>query len=230
MTTTISPEFKNFCVRAGTTCSAFFFLSPIVQMIEVHRSGGQSLNTVNPQTLILMFFNCALWSTWGLFLPMWPAVPGNMLGLFVSIFYLTYCWVMVTRVGSGSAIWSIYKAYATVMAFCTSLCFALGAAVSHDVAVGTGNLAMIICICMYASPLSVLGQVLRERSSELLPPLQCWMQFFNCFFWTFVGYSEWSFPMLACNILGLLLATVQLGCLAAFPSSKTAKNDHRESA
>mmetsp|Transcript_66841 Transcript_66841/g.216044 ORF Transcript_66841/g.216044 Transcript_66841/m.216044 type:complete len:265 (+) Transcript_66841:139-933(+) len=55
---------EAFFVYAATLCSAFFFLSPGVQMMQVHKSSGASLSAVNPQTLILMFFNCALWTIW----------------------------------------------------------------------------------------------------------------------------------------------------------------------
>ena len=45
-----------------------------------------------------------------------------------------------------------------------------------------GHLALLFSVCLFASPLSVLTSVLAERSSELLPPV-------NCFLGLFLGWG-----------------------------------------
>mmetsp|Transcript_66837 Transcript_66837/g.216029 ORF Transcript_66837/g.216029 Transcript_66837/m.216029 type:complete len:234 (+) Transcript_66837:330-1031(+) len=211
---------ETFFVNAGTLCSAFFFLSPCVQMMQVHKSSGASLSGVNPQTLILMFFNCALWTIWGVFLPMPPAVPGNLLGLVASSFYLLFCWSHVLR-GAAAPTWNRLTALATAVAVLLNFSMTGYAMASTQAAENVGRLAMLICICMFAAPLSTLGQVLKEKSSELLPPAQCTMQFCNCLLWTVVGVNQKSMPILVCNALGLVLGAVQLGLMAVFPSGKS---------
>mmetsp|Transcript_114585 Transcript_114585/g.364189 ORF Transcript_114585/g.364189 Transcript_114585/m.364189 type:complete len:229 (+) Transcript_114585:103-789(+) len=215
---------ETFFVNAGTLCTAFFFLSPCVQMMQVHKSSGASLSTVSPETLILMFFNCALWTIWGVCLPMPPAVPPNLVGLVASSFYLLFCWSYVLR-GASASKWNRLAALATVVAIMLTALATAVASSSKQAADWVGWLAMLICICMFSAPLSTLGQVLRERSSELLPPVQCTMQFVNCFLWTVVGVHQKAMPLLVSNALGMVLGAVQLGLLAVFPAGKSEELD-----
>mmetsp|Transcript_98259 Transcript_98259/g.204940 ORF Transcript_98259/g.204940 Transcript_98259/m.204940 type:complete len:243 (+) Transcript_98259:65-793(+) len=203
--------------EAGTLCSAFFFLSPALQMIQVIKTKGEALSTVNPQTLILMFFNCSLWAMWGLWLPMSPAVPGNILGLLASSCYLVICWGHVAYYGEFP-MWNLRAAMTTLM---TVIGCSVAAKLSqsvHDTVIFVGNAATLICIAMFASPLTLIGQVIQEKNSDVLPPAQCWMQFFNCSFWTMVGINEGAMPILVCNVLGLMLAIVQLVLIMLFPA------------
>mmetsp|Transcript_66839 Transcript_66839/g.216038 ORF Transcript_66839/g.216038 Transcript_66839/m.216038 type:complete len:168 (+) Transcript_66839:380-883(+) len=149
-----------------------------------------------------------------------PAVPANVLGLVASSFYLLFCWSYVLR-GQSAPTWNRLTALANAFA---GMLAALATAVASSSTQGAdyvGWLAMFISICMFAAPLSTLGQVLAEKSSELLPPVQCAMQFLNCLLWTVVGVNQKSMPILVCNALGLVLGAVQLGLMAVFPSGKS---------
>jgi len=209
----------KFFEHAANLCSSCFYLSPVVQMTQVYSSEGAALGNVNPQTMILMFFNCTLWVIWGVFLPMWPAVPGNVLGLSAAVCYLIFCWSYVMFRGCSSPRWGRTAALATGSAFVLLLLIAMYAQGSTSQAQQVGFLAMFICICLFASPLSELGQVIQEKSSERLPPVQCLMQFLNCSLWLVVGVNSKAVQVLVCNGMGFLLAFAQLTLIAVFPSS-----------
>jgi len=150
-----------------------------------------------------------------------PAVPANVLGLVASSFYLLFCWSYVLR-GHSTPTWNRLTAFATAVAVMLAALATAVASSSTQGADYVGWLAMFISICMFAAPLSTLGQVLAEKSSELLPPVQCAMQFLNCLLWTVVGVNKKAIPILVCNVLGLVLSAVQLGLIAVFPAGNGA--------
>merc|ERR1712007_422891 len=136
-----------------------------------------------------MFFNCSLWTIWGVLVPVWPAVPGNVFGLSAAVCYLTFCFGYAICRGCSSMRWGRAAALATCGAFLLLLLAAMYAWASRSQAQQVGFVAMFIRIWLYASPLSELGQVIHEKSSERLPPAQCLMQFFNCALWLVVGVN-----------------------------------------
>lgn len=108
----------------------------------------------------------------------------------------------------------------TVAALALIPCCVAYARLSPQRAQHIGDLAMLICILMYASPLSVVRQVIARRSSDLLPPAQCAMQFANCLAWMVVGMNSHATQVLICNGLGFALGVLQLSLLVAFPAAK----------
>mmetsp|Transcript_16474 Transcript_16474/g.44248 ORF Transcript_16474/g.44248 Transcript_16474/m.44248 type:complete len:139 (+) Transcript_16474:2-418(+) len=127
--------------------------------------------------------------------------------------------------GCSSPRWGRTMALATGSAFVSLLFIAAYARASTSQAQQVGFLAMLICVCLYAAPLSELGQVIQERSSERLPPVQCLMQFLNCSLWLVVGVNSKALQVLVCNIMGLLLASAQLTLIAVFPPSPDKQSD-----
>jgi len=212
-----SPELVE---RAAILISVFFVFSPAVQMVSVWKTQGRTLNLVNPPTLILMFLNSALWMSYGVFLPMPPCVASNVFGLALGTFYLAFCWTHVRAYQIVTPSWSRRTFMYTLggsLAACIACMFA---SLSSENAGIVGNFAMCIGLCLFAAPLSVLAQVLKDRSSELLPPVQCLLQFLSCVLWLLVGLHQSATPIITCNIIGVLLGGVQLALIAVFPSAR----------
>merc|ERR1719433_1913677 len=109
-------------------------------------------------------------------------------------------------------------------AFAAAVVLSSYAAVSTTTAGHVGIIATAICVCMFAAPLTVVAQVVKNRSSELLPPVQCLMQFLTCGFWLVVGVRTSALPVIVCNSLGFLLACTQLGLIAVYPQQNRCKN------
>jgi len=216
-----SAKFFEYAANLFNSC---FYLSPMVQMAKVYSSKGAELGNVNSQTIILMLFNCTMWGIWGVYAPMWPAVPGNVIGASAATCYLTFCWGYVVFGRCFTPRWGLGAAVGTAVAIILLFIFAAYAQASTEQAQQVGFLAMFICIALYASPLSEVKQVIEDKSSELLPPTQCFMQFVNCALWLVVGTNSRSVQVLVCNGLGFALATVQLGLIAMFPSVKEEKD------
>mmetsp|Transcript_150980 Transcript_150980/g.485199 ORF Transcript_150980/g.485199 Transcript_150980/m.485199 type:complete len:366 (-) Transcript_150980:486-1583(-) len=207
---------------AAGLCALFFFLSPAVQMRKVFATDGAELDNVSPQTMILMFFNCALWSIWGIFSPMWPAVPPNAVGFVAAIGYLSICWGFALRQKSSTK-WGKGAALGTAGVMVLNIALAFYGSASPDQAQQVGFLAMFVCIVMFAAPLSDLGAVIKNRNSECLPLVQCAMQFIQCALWLIVGLDKQALQVIVCNGLGITLASIQLGLIALYPAAKSTK-------
>merc|ERR1719330_981243 len=167
-----------------------------------------------------MFFNCSLWTAWGVFLPMRPAVPGNVLGLCCGACYLFICWGHAWSYKCTGPPWNMRALAITIGAFIAAAVLGAYAAISTTTAGHVGIIATAICVCLFAAPLTVVAQVVKNRSSELLPPVQCLMQFLNCGFWLVVGVRTSALPVIVANSLGFLLASTQLGLIAVYPQRK----------
>mmetsp|Transcript_82709 Transcript_82709/g.238995 ORF Transcript_82709/g.238995 Transcript_82709/m.238995 type:complete len:237 (-) Transcript_82709:75-785(-) len=217
-----SPEVVEY---GANMCATFFMLSPCAQMIQLFRRRGATLNSINPLTMILLFTNCSLWLSWGYFLPMPPAIPANLLGLIAGSAYLAICWGYATVGKANAPAWGQRTALQTSGMVMMSLVLARYAATSTMAAEHVGYLAMIISVCLFASPLSELARVLEERCSERLPPLQCAMQFLSTFLWLVVGLRKSSVQIIVCNGLGFALAAVQVGLIATLPSVPARKKE-----
>eukprot|EP00930_Biecheleria_cincta_P070437 TRINITY_DN58074_c0_g1_i1.p1 TRINITY_DN58074_c0_g1~~TRINITY_DN58074_c0_g1_i1.p1 ORF type:complete len:254 (-),score=32.29 TRINITY_DN58074_c0_g1_i1:58-819(-) len=193
----------------------FFFLSPCVQVRRVHRTGGEALADLNPTSLIAMYSNCALWLTYGLFYPVPPCIPPNSIGFAVCCYYLGSCWWHARE--RKVPTWGFRAAAATVCAMALSVLCVLYASASPKQAEHVGYIAMIVNVIMYGAPLSVIRQVLAERSSSALPPLQCGLGLLCSLLWLTVGLNNRNIPTIIPNALGAPLAVVQIFLILKFP-------------
>ena len=76
-----------------------------------------------------------------------------------------------------------------------------------------GLVGVCLSVILMGSPLATLHTVIKERSTNSLPFLTSATTFLNALSWTLYGVIEVNDPILYIpNIIGLLLATVQL-CL-----------------
>lgn len=82
-----------------------------------------------------------------------------------------------------------------------------------------GVYATIICIVLFASPLSTIASVLRTRNAaSILAPLTA-SQCLNCLMWTIYGVFAAKDPFVwGPNGTGLVLGLIQLALKLGFPS------------
>lgn len=86
-----------------------------------------------------------------------------------------------------------------------------------------GNMAVLFCLLMFASPLSALQTVLRTRSAKSIPLPFTLATILNCFLWSVAGLGEFKdFNIYFPNLLGLAFGLIQVGLKILFdygPSS-----------
>lgn len=206
---------------AGTLANSiacFFLLSPMVQVVSVYKTEGQTLELVNPTTCISMFVNCALWTIYGVFLPMPPAIPCNVLGLMASVFYILSCFGHAHKMKDPPPKWGMETAKMVGAAAALIVAVFIATALNPSLALTVGTLAMFAAIALSAAPLSVMKEVIKTKNSILFPKTQAILQLVNATFWTIVGLQKMAAQLWICNGFGWMLSVLQLYLIAKYPA------------
>ena len=89
-----------------------------------------------------------------------------------------------------------------------------------------GNVAVVFCLLMFASPLSALKTVLRTRSARSIPLPFTLATVLNCFLWSVAGLGEFrDFNIYFPNLLGLAFGLIQVALKIVFENGPTAKSE-----
>ncbi|XP_020594898.1 bidirectional sugar transporter SWEET6b-like, partial [Phalaenopsis equestris] len=167
----------------GNGISFTLFLSPVPTFLEIYRK--KSVLQFSPIPYLTALANCMLWLFYGL-----PVVhPDSILvstingaGVLVVTVYLTVFFFyspeeirrMMMKILAGELVF---------MAMVVTL--VLTAARTHDVrSLVVGILTIILCVCMYASPLSVMKLVIKTKSVKYMPFWLSFICFLNSTCWT----------------------------------------------
>jgi solute carrier family 50 protein (sugar transporter) len=89
-----------------------------------------------------------------------------------------------------------------------------------------GNVAVVFCLLMFASPLSALKTVLRTRSARSIPLPFTLATVLNCFLWSVAGLGEFrDFNIYFPNLLGLAFGLIQVALKIVFENGPSAKSE-----
>ena len=111
---------------AGTVLAMFFLSSPMPQVWQAQKTPAK-VDLINPITILSMYGNCAAQVVYGIYRPLPAAVPCNLYGLAVSLYYLGSCWWCAAKF-SGALQWNSAAAGGTVASVMVSLLMWLYAA------------------------------------------------------------------------------------------------------
>ena len=80
-----------------------------------------------------------------------------------------------------------------------------------------GNVAVMFCLLMFASPLSALRSVIATRSAASIPLPFTLATILNCFLWSVAGLGEFNdFNIYFPNLLGLGFGLIQVALKIVF--------------
>ena len=206
------------CPAIGFVLSSALYCSPLPTLRERIKKGN--LGSFNPLPSALMVIGTTSWLGYALSVrDPWIAAT-NVPGTLVAIFQL----LVILPLMRPSKQLSQFQATVFGGATCTCLLWAklifggVSAAVRSQV---LGIYATIICIVMFASPLSTIATVLRTRNAaSILAPLTA-SQCANCLMWSVYGVFAARDPFVwGPNGTGLILGLMQLALKIAFPSKE----------
>ncbi|CAH0475168.1 unnamed protein product [Peronospora belbahrii] len=174
--------------------------------------------------VLSMIANCITWGLYGVLIDdFFPLVFTNIIGIFLSLFYLIVYYYYATNKGSLSL-----EILATALVLVGILLYPLMAAfdrvqdetVEHVV----GFLAVTSSAIMFGSPLVLVKRVIRERNASSLPLNMITTGVVNCVLWLWYGLLLEDAFVIVPNAANLLLGTVQLGLFCIYPRSGTCNN------
>ncbi|KAL1504261.1 hypothetical protein AB1Y20_010670 [Prymnesium parvum] len=209
---------ERICPAFGFVLSSALYCSPLPTLRESVKRG--SIGSFNPLPSALMVIGTTSWLGYALSVrDPWIAVtngPGTLVALYQLVTLLP-----LMRPGP-----QLRQFQATILggAACTTLLWArlifagVGAAARSR---ALGMYATVICIALFASPLSTIATVVRTRdAASILAPLTV-SQVANCLMWTVYGVLAAKDPFVwGPNGTGLVLGLVQLALKLCFPSKE----------
>ena len=195
---------------AGVALANIMFLSPVKAVVDARKCGR--LNDLNAVPFVAIVGNTVAWLGYSfatrdafVFLANWP---GLLLGL-----YYTMTGVALGDQKQRSLIEKLLLAYAAVLG-AAGYAAASGAFGSAQAVLGL--VANALLLLYYSSPLSVVANVVKKRNAAaLFWPLSL-TSLLNGALWTSYGRAVGDAYIWAPNLIGALLATLQLALIGAF--------------
>mmetsp|Transcript_4135 Transcript_4135/g.6104 ORF Transcript_4135/g.6104 Transcript_4135/m.6104 type:complete len:237 (+) Transcript_4135:37-747(+) len=209
-------------------CSIFsivLFLSPIRDILSLRnafrlkqRAGNETIymfEDVNLFPFYTMHITSLFWFSYGIMIGDLTVYIPNGFGYLCTFFYLYSIYIMKQYESSRSR--RIYLT--TLLCFYVLLFGVIGLISSFTDSFDTfknyfGMACAFFTICMFASPLARIKEVLFTRNSKLIPLLLSICQAINCFAWTFYGFLVLNYNLMLPNLLGLILTLIALGVKA----------------
>jgi solute carrier family 50 (sugar transporter) len=207
----------TLCTAVGPVASVGLFLAPIPTIKDVMNAGTIGGLPMLPYSF--MASNAFVWCTYGILKNQPPLWSCNAIGF---VFAMYYCFQFALHVPARTK----YRLNASTPTLPgtikhhfigISFVFAITTLIAGLRPFGTysadviGNIAVLFCILMFASPLSVIQLVIRTKSAGIIPLPFTVVSCLNCFCWAVYGFFALNdINVWLPNSLGLTFGVIQV--------------------
>ncbi|RVW52884.1 Bidirectional sugar transporter SWEET5 [Vitis vinifera] len=200
----------------GNVISFGLFASPIPTFIQIVKK--KTVGEFKPDPYLATVLNCMMWVLYGL-----PFVrPDSLLvitinggGLVIELIYVTIFFVYADSL-KRIALWLLFEViFMAIIAAITMLLFHG----TKNRSLFVGLLCVVFNVIMYASPLTVMRQVIRTKSVKYMPFTLSLANFANGIVWSIYALIKFDPYILIPNGLGSLSGAVQLILYATYYKS-----------
>jgi len=208
LTWTVVPAVKDAIGWAAVIAVLGLFLAP-VKDIWGGKGAFKAKSTENLATgfpYFASFYNCLLWvlyATADLPRLLQPLVI-NIIGMTLHASFLSVYWRYAKDDADRKSCLTAFLGGAATVALAAYLSAVSGSAQPF------GNVAMVVNVVMYYSPLAALGTVLKERSVAKMPFAPLLMTFIGSSLWFTFGMYIFDAPIFIPNVIGILFGIGQL--------------------
>ncbi|KAJ9677709.1 hypothetical protein PVL29_022598 [Vitis rotundifolia] len=202
----------------GNVISFGLFASPIPTFIQIVKK--KTVGEFKPDPYLATVLNCMMWVLYGL-----PFVrPDSLLvitinggGLVIELIYVTIFFVYADSLKRKKIVlWLLFEViFMAIVAAITMLLFHG----TKNRSLFVGLLCVVFNIIMYASPLTVMRQVIRTKSVKYMPFTLSLANFANGIVWSIYALIKFDPYILIPNGLGTLSGAVQLILYATYYKS-----------
>jgi len=177
-----------------------FFLSQLTIINDMIKT--RETEKVPYLMFLVTIYNCVFWSIYGFQLQEPPIWLCNGVGFFINIF------TMVTYLYFVKPEKNEFLKYVGVLGVSIIGIIIIFSRFSANV---NGFFAMILCICLYFTPLQKLREVIDLKDNSYISIKVSGILFLNCVTWTFYGILlGGDVPILVTNSCGVVLSIVQI--------------------
>ncbi|KAJ1636571.1 sugar efflux transporter for intercellular exchange-domain-containing protein [Pavlovales sp. CCMP2436] len=193
----------------GSVLAQFLFLSPLKEVLDARERG--SIGALNPWPFLFMCLNCMGWLVYAAEIRDWYVFLANLPGLLIGLWYVMQCLpLMKDRAARAKLEWALVISFGVwVTAGELRVLLLSEVAWAGDI-FAWGTVAGLVMF--YASPLSTLYQVVKNRDASSIQERLATLSFLNASLWSLYGLLAVNNYFIAGpNAVGVLLSTVQLG-------------------
>ncbi|KAL1371629.1 hypothetical protein HN51_001864 [Arachis hypogaea] len=199
----------------GNVISFCLFMSPMPTFVQICKA--KSVQDFKPDPYVVTVLNCAMWSFYGM-----PFVTKNNVlvltingfGFFLELFY-TGIFLAFSPWGKRRKILLALLAEAIFVALVVFFVLYFVESLKERALI-VGLICIFFNILMYFSPLTVIRQVIKDKSVKYMPFCLSLANFCNAVVWTVYACLKWDLFILIPNALGALSGLVQLILYAVF--------------
>lgn len=225
MSSSTVPEWVALCGKLAPIFSILVFCAPLPTMRQVSRDRSVGALPLLPYSSMLS--SAFLWVMYG-FLKSEPKIwIANGVGLILSSGYF----IVFTRYcpkQSPTLPGSVKQHLQGCLAIIGTTLFIAVTRPTAQAAQMIGNAGVVLCILLFASPLTALKTVVETKSAKSIPLPFTIAAVINCFLWTVVGKLDMKdFVIYGPNVLGLLFGLIQVALKLIYSGS--GEKDHAES-
>ncbi|GLJ19394.1 hypothetical protein SUGI_0349460 [Cryptomeria japonica] len=204
----------------GNITSLALYLSPMTTFWGIYKL--KSTQAYSGLAYVCTLFNCCLWLLYGA-----PFVKPhstllltiNGAGFILEIFYLLS---FLTFAPKQEKVKTVRLTIAMMVAFLSVVAVTLCALHTYSTTqLVAGTLGVILSIVMYASPLSVVGDVIRTKSVKYMPFLVSLFSTLNALVWSAYSVMARDIVIAVPNGIGFLLGITQLVVYLIYRSSES---------
>lgn len=199
----------------GNCTSIILFIAPWKSVSTVKKNSD--VGAVNGVPFIFMFFQCMMWSSFGFFIDDYLIVPVNALG---AIFAFYYTLVFYGALKDQAVRFKIELGAVLVIAGPATLaCVCFFILTDNDQRkLIFGSACNVVCVMFFASPLSTLADIVRQKDSSSLTWALTIAMIVNGCVWSIYGFYKGNLFILIPNALATGLGVGQGMIKACYPS------------
>jgi hypothetical protein len=137
-----------------------------------------------------------------------------------NIFIVSWCILFFIRYHSNQS--ELHITFIIVFGALSAFIFMIEMIRKNDQLLAEQVCAMsgiVICMIMFASPLSLLQTIMNKKDSTGLNPSLAWMSLFCALSWGLYGFMIGNYFVVAPNAFGVLVALCQVILLRLYPAS-----------
>jgi len=202
------PSWVQLCVTLAPAAAWVVFASPIPTIQQISRDKAVGGLPLLPYSS--MCVNCVLWIVYGVLKSEVAIVRANVVGLVLGAYYF-YVFREHCPANAASLPGTMTQ-HVQGMVGIVTFTLILAASLSRDTAAELiGKIAVFFCMVMFASPLSVLRDVIMTKSAKNIPLPFTLASTLNCFLWSVAGVLAMNdFNVYFPNLAGLSCCVAQL--------------------
>ena len=220
------PTWVQLCVTLAPAAAWIVFASPIPTIQQISRDktvGGLPLLPYSS-----MCVNCFVWIVYGLLKSEATIVRANAVGLVLGAYYFyvfrKHC--PPTANSLPGTMMNHVLGVAGILTFTLLLAVSLSKETAAEL---IGKMGVLFCVILFASPLSVLRDVIVTKSAKNIPLPFTLASTLNCFLWSVAGVLAMKdFNVYFPNLAGLSCCVAQLTVILMYGDGTADKKEASE--